>query len=382
MDAASGSPTANWHRASADAYQLQGHSAAALAHLAAAAAGADDPVLWHQVMEGFWSRGEWDAARQALETILQLSPQDTAAHFRLGVLLAPLDMRQAYTHLVSAATDPVWGTAAQRLQVAIAEEQQAGAAAQNAQVGMVLASLAFWPQAEQALETAVALNPVYAEAWAYLGLVRARQGWDGASAFERAFAYVPDDPLLYYLYGLMWRAVGDDDRSLNALLEAQHLSPQNPAFAAELGMAYRLQGELVLAEYWLQEAVALAPGEPQFLRQLALFYAEELFNLEGDGLTVLREAVSTLPDDAALQAAYAWALFNVREVTAAEEAISTALSLEPDNPRALYYRGLMYQYQARSEQAIQTLLRILTLPDPQGFDDLARRALENMDYHP
>lgn len=371
---------ADGQRALAEGYLALGNEEAALAHWSAVALVSDDLALWRELAARFQQRGDWSAARQALESILRLSPQDPAAHYALGVLLAPYHARQAYEHLTFAVDDPQFGEGARALRSAIAAAQSGSPAYQSAQVGIALASLEYWPQAEQAFSMAVALNSGYAETWAYLGLARAQQGKEALTAFERALALAPDDPLVVYLHGLMWRAGGDYVRSRLELAEAQRLAPQNPAFAAELGTAYRLEGNYSLAEYWLQMATALAPGELEFLKLLALFYADEGFNLDGSGLAVLQEAVALLPGDADLQAAYAWALFNLQEVTAAQEAIDRALLLAPDNPRALYYLGLMYESRAQTDQAVSTLLRLAAHPHAEGFDVLARRVLARLGH--
>ena len=94
--------------------------------------------------------------------------------------------------------------------------------------------------------------------------------------------------------------------------------------------------------------------------------------------TALRATLE--PSNATIQAAYGWVLFNLGQTEAAQESVQLALSLEPDNPRALYYLGLIAQMQGRRDEAISALLRLLDHSQPQGFDVLARRALENMGF--
>ncbi len=373
---------ADQHRAMAEAYLSIGDGDAALAHLWVAAEETNAPAIWRQLATMYQARADWNAARQALTGILHALPEDPAAHFELGVLLAAHDMRQAHDHLSFAWGDPVLEEDARRLQAAISEAELAAPAYQYARIGTALMALEYWSQAEYAFDAAVTLDPGYADGWAYLGLARAKQDKDASLAFDQALALAPEEPLVLYLYGLMWRAVGDYARSQLMLAEAQRRAPDNPALAAELGNACRLNGDLPAAERWLQAAVALAPADQQFLTMLAMFYAEESYNLEGNGLTVLQEAVARQPGDADLQTAYAWALFNRGALAASEEAITTALLLQSDNPRALYYRGLMYQNQGQPAMALETWARLLDHPRPEGFDVLARRALERLGYNP
>ena len=94
-----------------------------------------------------------------------------------------------------------------------------------------------------------------------------------------------------------WHAVGDYQRSAEALIQAVELDPTNPAFQAELGLTFRLLGELSEAEFWLQTAVQTAEGAPEFQELLALFYAEEAPSLTAAGIEALEETINQLPDN-------------------------------------------------------------------------------------
>lgn len=366
---------ARQHQVLAAAYAAAGNDAAAIAHLYVAALESDDPFLWRQVADYAWRSQRWVLARQALETVIRQAPDDASAHYRLAVLLLPYDSRQAYEHLRYALGDSVLGARASSLQAAVIEAALDAPAVQTARIGMALAAQGHWSQAEQAFVMAVAMAPDYAVGWAYLGLAHAQQGKDAADAFARALAYAPGDALVLLLQGLAWRAQGDHERSLEVLVAAQGTAPDDPAIAAELGMAYRLLGDLASAEYWLARAAQLGAGQPQFLNALAFFYAEEAYNLTGNGLTVLAEAAARQPENAELQAAYGWALVQAGQVIAGEAALQTAMSLQPDCPRALYYQGLIYRLQGLDALAAETLTRLVEHPEPQGWDRLARRVL-------
>ncbi|NPV65538.1 MAG: tetratricopeptide repeat protein [Anaerolineae bacterium] len=366
---------ARQHGALAGAYAAASNDAAAVAHLYVAAAESDDPALWRQVADRAWRSQRWMLARQALEAVIRWAPEDASARYRLAVLLLPYDARQAYEHLRYTLGDSALGARAAFLQAAVTEAASDTPADQVARIGMALAAQGHWPQAEQAFVTAIAMTPDYAVGWAYLGLARAQQGKNATDAFARALAYAPGDAVVLLLQGLAWRAQGDHERSLEALAAAQGTAPDDPAIAAELGTAYRLLGDLASAEYWLARAAQLGAGQPQFLTNLAFFYAEEAYNLTGNGLTVLAEAVARQPENADLQAAYGWALVQAGQVTTGEAALQTAMSLQPDCPRALYYQGLLYQLQGQDALAVETLARLIGHPEPQGWDRLARRVL-------
>ena len=129
--------------------------------------------------------------------------------------------------------------------------------------------------------------------------------------------------------------------ALRVLLSAQESAPDNPALAAEVGAAYRQLGDFPNAETWLQRAVSLSLNAPDMIRTLGFFYADEGYNLAGEGLTVLQEAVSSYPDDGELHAAYAWALVQDGALSDGTAALVDALTLTPDSPRYHSARWLL-----------------------------------------
>ncbi len=351
---------------------------AALAYRQAAGELRADPELWRALADEYARRGNWLAARDALERVVVFLPEDPAAHYQIGILLLPFDSRRAYRHLEYALNDPELSERARELRAIVAEVEFEPPAVQSARIGQALLALSYWPQAEQALSQAVNLDAADASAWAFLALTRAQQRKSGEIAIAQALARDPQSALVQYLVGLAYRAAGDLAAAQAALAGAATREPQNPAFALELGSTYRELGDLVVAEQWMQAAVALAPEAPRFLKALAMFYAEETFKLDGNGLPTLQAALDALPQDADLQAAYGWALFNTGDLAGAQMALDTALALAPDNPRALYYQGVTRLRQDESAAA-DLFARLLDHPNPQGFDSLARRALSQME---
>ncbi len=357
-----------------------GQDEAAVAYLQAAAEQANTEALWRQVAQRRLQRGEWQSAFQALETLLRLQPGDPEAAYWLGVILTPYSPRQAFDSLSEILLDdPDYGADAEILRVALSGSQLESPAMQAFAMGEALLHLEHWPQAEQAYDIAVTLSPEFSQAWAYLGLTQARQGKDGTLALDRAMALAPEDTLILYLSGVVARIQGNPEESLAALQEAQRLAPDNPGYAAELGYAYQAIGDLATAEEWFRKALQLARDDSGFLKILALFYADEAFNLQHNGLTLLREAAARLPDDADVQAAYGWGMYLSGERTQANTVLRAALALDPQSPRTLYYLGLFELTGGNSAEGQRLLGQLLSLPDSQGFAGLARRALARLE---
>jgi Flp pilus assembly protein TadD len=365
--------------AAAEAYTQLGQDAVGLAYAWHAADQSGDLDAWRQLAVAHQATGDWRAARDAWQAVIAEQPADPAAHFWLGLMLVPYDPREAYNHFEIAVQDPEFARPALDLQQHIEAAQLAEPAIQQVQYGIVLAHYDYWLLAEQSFAVATTLEPAYAEAWAYLGLARAQLNKDATAAFSQAQALDVDAALLYLLQGLALRAQGLIEQSVEVLLQAAAAAPLNPAVAAELGTSFRLLGDLAQAEYWLSVAVQLAPGDSQFSDLLAFFYADELFDLQGNGLTALAQAVESSPGDADLQTAYGWALFNAGQVDVGQQTISMARLLQPDNPRALYYQGVIFQQLDQPAAALDLWEQLLDHPAAQGFDVLARRAISRLD---
>ena len=367
-------------RAQAETLLAAGRPDAGLAYLNAAAEDAADPALWLDVFHRHVARGEWQSALHALTALRALEPNLPEANYWVGVILAPYEARRAYVALLAVGADPDYGEAAQTLRTTIETHQLESPVSQAMALGEALVTLGHWAQAGQAFDIAAALKPDLAVAWASLALCEAQQGWPGDELITHALNLAPDDPSVLYLAGVVARLHGHPEQAVARLTTAQQVDPVNPALAAELGNAYRATGDLVTAESWLRRAADLAPSQGEFLKLLAFFYAEESYDLAGNGLTALREATVFFPEDPDLLAAYGWALFNSGATAEGVAALRDSLSLAPNNPRALYYRGLIYQAQGNRDLAVLTLSRLLRLPDSGGFDVLARRILEQLAF--
>jgi cytochrome c-type biogenesis protein CcmH/NrfG len=179
-----------------------------------------------------------------------------------------------------------------------------------------------------------------------------------------------------YLHGLHLRSLGDYQQSLDRLIQVAALEPQNPAFLAELGTAYRLANDLPSAEYWLRTAAALSPGNSHFQELLALFYAEEGYNLTSGGLDTLEQAARLMPDDPDVLAAYGWALYTSGDPEAALSQLDTALAISPLHPRSLYYKAQISLERGNLGQAASLFEQVAD--SHSEFSDEARRVLESL----
>jgi Flp pilus assembly protein TadD len=227
-------------------------------------------TLTRELARTYIELGRWPDALDALKHLLELTPGETWAHYHLGLLLAASAPADANRHLQAAARDAAYRDVAASLLNTLAHATPD--ARQAMAVGSVLAEHNLWPQAEVAFDYAAALDPTFADAVAYAGLARDRQGKDGSARIAQAIALGPNQPQVRYVEGLHLRLRGDALASLKALRAAANLDPTNPALAAEVGAAYQLLDNLGQAETWFKQAIALSKNDPRFQKLLQTFY--------------------------------------------------------------------------------------------------------------
>lgn len=284
-----------------------------------------------RLAEAYIDLQRWPDAATALETLLLDSPDDPWLNYQLGLIRIAFDPRAAETYLRVAAQDVEYQRVANSLlRISTGPEDTAAMRA-----GLSLASAELWPYAELAFRHAADMGQAYAAALAYVGLARDRQGKHGGEWIERALLVDSQDATVRYLQGLHLRQYGDLEGSREAFALATALDPRNPAYYAELGSAYRLLGDMDSAERWLRVAVDNAADDPRFSEMLALFYAEEITQLDDESL----EMLENLADNADLQAVYAWTIYRLGDVEGGEERLDALLENRPDLARALFYKA-------------------------------------------
>lgn len=231
-----------------------------------------DAVLMRDRAQAYIDLGRWADAADTLDGLLTLLPPnhpDRAwSQFHLGLIRASYDTPAALDLLRAA--EPTYGASVTNLLPLLA------GASEPTLVGIALAKADQWAYAELAFSQSA--EPL---ASAYRGLARDMQGKDGGRWIDAALALAPENPQVRFLQGLHLRLKYDYAGSLQAVIQAVALDPENPALYAELGRAYQLSGDLLTAERWLKFAVGL---DAQFQPVLDSFYNDEANTLMSLGL--------------------------------------------------------------------------------------------------
>lgn len=256
-------------RTAGDLWQDLGNTARAVDYWEAAIRlNSDDAPVQRKLAQGYLTLQRWSLAAVTLDKLVQLLPDDAWTHYQLGLLGVVSNAANAAEHLQIAARSALYQAISDDL-LAITTTDTVNRAMQ---VGVVLADHTEWAAAERAFQYAADFQNLFPEALAYLGLARDNQGKNGRPQIEQAVTFAPQNAQVQYLYGLHLHLTGDDEASRDALERAAYLEPLNPAFAAELGLAYQRAGSFAQAEYWLQQAVTRSNGDARFQELLTQLY--------------------------------------------------------------------------------------------------------------
>jgi len=340
----------------------------------------DNDAILSRLAASYEAAGRYPDAIAMLTRRVQAGAIDPALIYRLALLTTATAPAEASGWLTQAASlSSEFAPQAERLRRAIAAAQaQEDEAYLYGRAGYELIQMQEWALAGLALTQAVALNPAYADAHAYLGLALDMQGQDGAASYRRAVELAPESPLTQFLFGLHYRRLGQAAQALPYLEAAQKLDPANPAIAAEMGGAYAALNDLPQAEHWFSEAVRLAPRDAQFWLLLARFHLDYDWKVPELGLPAARQAVGLDAESAAAHDTLGFALVLTGDLLNGEESLKRALQLDPELASAYYHLGRLYLQQDKTAEARAALEQAVTL-DPDGpYGNLALRALASL----
>lgn len=317
---------------------------------------------------------------QALASLASVTPQDGATLRALALTIAARAPDQAEAALRAADRagpqgDPLMRALIRTIGEARLEDDPAYSLAQ---VGQTMAQANEWRYASWAFKNALALEPDYVEARAYLGLSLDRTGRDGLAELEAATAAAPDAAQPHAFLGMHWRMNGQIPQALNELQAAAKLAPSDPAIAAELAATYEASGDLQSALAAYRIATDLAPQQSGFWYLLAAFSIRNELHIEAIALPAARNATALAPDDPAAWDSLGYCYLLSGDTDMADRMLARSMALDPARPPTLYHLGLLRLYQgdlAAARAALQSAIRA----DPGGsIADLAQRALDRV----
>jgi tetratricopeptide (TPR) repeat protein len=337
----------------------------------------DSFLLYNGLRAVHASEQDRPAEREVLEQLVRLQPQDAFSQYRLGLLLTVLSPEQALPPLLEAGRlDPQYDPAVQTLRAALdLKDAPPDRSRQMVSIGRALGLVEEWELAVEAFRLGVDLDPLNAEAWAWLGEAQQQSGVDGRASLDRALSLDHTSANVRALRGLYWSRQGRYSQMLAEYLLAAEYEPGNPAWRASIGEAYRLRGDLAAAADAYRKAVELAPAESTYWRLLAVFCGETGVYLEETGLPAAQKAVELAPQDPQALDALGLNYYATGRFSNAEKTLTRAIELSSEYLPAQYHLALTHLAQAKRSEAYELLTHIRET-DPHGLGELADDLLQ------
>ena len=311
--------------------------------------------------------GNFPAAIEDWQADVAQEPGNANAHYQLGLLFAASDLSQALPELMQAAQlnpdlqKPVQGLRTS-LNTALLSEDRAY---QFLVSGQALAALGQWDLATEAFRNALAVDPGYAEAWAWQGLAKQQLGQDGSHEFSQAMTLSSGSAIVHGLYGMYLQRQGNPKEALVAYQVAANLEPDNPGWQMALGNAFEQTGDLVSAYSSYSHAVDLAPEDPSTWRALASFSVNNLVDVDVTGLPAARKLIGLAPEDWQSYDLAGQAAFLLDDYPSAEDYLKKAIQLAPTQAAPALHLGLVY-LQSGVLSSAYSYLNLAKIYDPDG----------------
>lgn len=338
----------------------------------------EDPSSKSGDVAAFVLSGDFLGAIETLKGWLDLHPEDLTAWEDLAGLTFIAKPDQARTSVLRALQNHPTGSPLLDGLLPLAPGPGADPSPEGlARAGELFAGEGRWAIAAAAWERAIALEPEFPQASAFLGIARLRLGLDGIAFIEQAAAAAPDDPIVRSLLGQALLDQGDIEGALRELGAARDLDAKNPAIAAAYGDSLAGSGDYQAAAAEFLAAAELASDEPAFWILLSEFSLRYGFEPGTLGLSAARNAVALRPDDPAATGALGFAWHMAGDSRLAERLLRRSLELDPMNPLTWYRHGLVLLDLGRADEAAAALRAAAAL-DPIGdLGRLAGRALDS-----
>ena len=337
------------------------------------------PDLLDHLARFYEQQGDYETAIRYFYELRDLDPSDVEAQYRLGALLAAFSPREATSELGAmvsryAAPDARLQFLNESLSTAMQVDDPAY---QFVSVGRALAVLEEWPLAAEAFRSALADDPDYAEAWAWLGEAYQHTGLDGLNQLERAVRLRPDSATCRAFYALYWLRKNRPAVALESLLTAEDLEPGNAAWQVMIGDTYVHLGDLVQALAHYKQAVSVAPDEAGYWHALADFCLRYNVEISQTGLSAASRLLVLEPEDWQSLDTMGQMMLALDRFFEAENYLQRAAESAPEEADVHMHLAWLFLQTGDRTSAYDQLVRVRGL-DPGGELGLqAERLLEH-----
>lgn len=335
--------------------------------------------LFNQVYQVQESLGRLDECMKTLQQWVQMEPENTNAIYQLGllsVLLAPDQSDQYLERVVE--LDSSYQSRVEVVQKAV--EATADADDQGYQqvvLGRALGNIGEWKLAKYAFEQAVAIEPGYAEAWAFLGEAKQQLGDDGWSELETATRINPQSVLTQALVAVYYRRHDQPEKAMKALAKITNQEPGEGSWLVEMGYTLAQTGNINGALTYFQRAVNMDPKNAVFWKELALFCAQNNLNVIEVGLPAARQYLILQPHSSDAMDTLGYIFMTLGDNVSAERFIMDALDEDSSNASAHLHLGQLYLMAYRNDDAYaQFTLAVKLDQENSGVKLIAQRLID------
>ena len=348
----------------------------------------DSNQVFRRLVDLYLQQNDFDSAVIYLQKMLTLTPSDSHLYYKIGLLYAGIDPLKALPFLAQAAEIDPSNTVESRdlhdkIRTANLFDQPAYTLLAS---GRQLASMGEWVLAAEAFRRASALDPEYAEAWAFLGEAQQQIAKKdigsipdvGLTELEMALELDANSILGNTFMGLYWERQGDYSQAQHYVEQAITLNSSDPYLYSELGNILSKAGDLPAAQAAYEAAIHLSPQDPLFYRLLAEFAMENQIQIRELALPAIRQAIILSPQDSSSLDVMAQIMLMLQDYHSAERYSLDALDSNPAFPLAYLHLGTAYLYLGESNLALKWLT-VAKQVEPDSW--IAAQATRMIDYY-
>lgn len=247
--------------------------------------------------------------------------------------------------------------------------------------GRSLSAVGAWPLAEKNFKQAVALDPTYAEGWAFLAEAKQQtDSGDGLSELQKAEELNPQSQVVKGLFALYWRRHSQFDQAVSLISQAAKQEPEQSSWQIEWANTLVEKGDLQEALLHFKEALELEPSNIENMKLLAEFCINYRFELRETGLPAARAAATRYPKDPSTHDLIGRAFSALGDFGSAERSYYRALQIDPKFAAAHLHLAQLYLEQGGLTQAYSYLKTAVTQNADGKTREIAARLLSRF-YH-